>query len=341
MAVIMNRYAKYVTKKVAWYSLTLFIAILLNFLLPRLIDGNPVDALVAHMAKGIKNTDVLKRMYEEYYRNFGLDKPLWQQFIIYAGNVFKGDLGVSFGLFPRTVNSILASAVPWTIALQLPAILCGWLVGNVLGAYAAYKKGLFDKLIFPVALFVSSFPFFILSIVLLYVFAVELDWFPIGGGYDIQLTPSLSPEFILSVVKHHTLPFLSIMLVTIGGQGIGMREMALYELNSDYVNFAKLMGIRERKIIGYVFRNSMLPQITGLALSIGTMISGALITEIVFNYPGIGTWLFSAIRRLDYPLISGCTLIITMAVLLANFLIDLVYGVIDPRIKADQMEEES
>ena len=336
----MNRYTKYVLKKFGWYFLTLIIAILLNFLLPRLIHGNPVDAMISHLAKGIKNTDTLKRIYEEYYRQFGLDKPLWQQFFIYVGNLLHGDFGVSFGLFPRTVNNILASAIPWTLALQLPAILCGWAIGNVLGAFAAYKKGIFDKIIFPVALFVSSLPFFILSIVLLYVFAVKLDWFPIGGGYNVQLNPAFTPEFIFSVIQHHMLPFLSITLVTIGGQGIGMREMALYELNSDYVNFAKLMGIRERKIIGYVFRNSMLPQITGLALSLGTMIAGALITEIVFNYPGIGTWLFSAIRRLDYPLISGCTLVITIAVLLANFLIDLLYGVIDPRIKAAQMEEE-
>lgn len=337
----MNRYAKYVSKKLGWYFLTLLVAVLLNFLLPRMIDGNPVDALVSHLAKGIKDTDTLQKIYMEYYRQFGLDKPLWQQFFIYIGNLLKGDFGVSFGLFPRRVNNILASAIPWTVALQLPAILCGWLIGNVLGAFAAYKKGVYDKIIFPAALFISSLPFFILSIVLLYFFAVNLGWFPIGGGYDIQMTPSLTWPFLLSVIKHHFLPFLSIMLVTIGGQGIGMREMALYELNSDYVNFSKLMGIRERKIIGYVFRNSMLPQITGLALSIGTMVSGALITEIVFNYPGIGTWMFSAIRRLDYPLISGCTLIITLTVLLANFLIDLLYGAIDPRIKAAQMEEES
>ncbi|KAG2857308.1 hypothetical protein PC115_g25822 [Phytophthora cactorum] len=154
------------------------------------------------------------------------------------------------------------------------------------------------------------------------------------------MVPQLSFDFIMSVVRHHTLPFLSIVLVTIGGQAIGMREMSIYELNSDYVLYSKLLGIRDGKISRYVFRNAMLPQITGLALSIGTMVGGSLICEIVFSYPGIGTWLFTAIRQLDYPLISGCTLLIAIAVLLANFTIDVIYGFIDPRIKAAQMEEQ-
>lgn len=335
----MNAYGKYIFRKALWYLLTLIIAVSLNFFLPRMIEGNPVSMIVSEMTQGMTDSDTIKRVYETFMAEFGVDQPLYIQFFIYIKNLLTGNLGTSFGLYPKQVTDILASAVPWTIGLQLPAILTGWLLGNILGAVAAYKKGVFDKVIFPVALFVNSIPFFTLAIIMLYVFALSLGWFPLHGGYDYQMVPQLSLEFIGSVIRHHTLPFLSIVLVTIGGQAIGMREMSIYELNSDYVLYSKLLGIRDSKIAKYVFRNAMLPQITGLALSIGTMVGGSLICEIVFSYPGIGTWLFTAIRQLDYPLISGCTLLIAVSVLLANFTIDIIYGFIDPRIKSAQMED--
>nr|WP_275900633.1 ABC transporter permease [Paenibacillus periandrae] len=315
------------------------IAVTLNFVLPRLVQGNPISSIASQMTQGMTDSDSIKKVYETFTIEFGIDKPLGTQFIIYVKNLLTGNLGTSFGLYPKKVTDILASAIPWTLALQLPAILTGWIIGNILGAVAAYKKGVFDKALFPIALFVNSIPFFTLAIIMLYVFALNLKWFPLSGGYDFQMIPQLSWDFIGSVIRHHTLPFLSIVLVTIGGQAIGMREMSIYELNADYVMYSKLLGIRDSKIAQYVFKNAMLPQITGLALSIGTMVGGSLICEIVFSYPGIGTWLFTAIRQLDYPLISGCTLIIAFTVLVANFLIEIVYGIVDPRIKAAQMEE--
>jgi peptide/nickel transport system permease protein len=334
-----NAYIKFFLKKFLWYFVTFLIAIALNFLLPRLIQGNPVSVIASQVTQGMTNSDSIKKVYLTFAKEFGIDKPMWQQFLIYIKDILSGNLGTSFGLYPKKVTDILASAVPWTLALQLPAILVGWIVGNVLGAVAAYKKGVFDKVIFPVALFINSIPFFILAIIMLYVFGLTLKWFPISGGYNYQMVPTLSLPFIGSVLSHHFLPFISIVLVTIGGQAIGMREMSIYELNADYVLYSKLLGIRDSTISRYVFRNAMLPQITGLALSIGTMVGGSLICEIVFNYPGIGTWLFTAIRELDYPLISGCTLLIAISVLLANFTIEIIYGFIDPRIKAAQMEE--
>lgn len=336
----MNSYRKYFMKKSLWYLLTLFIALALNFFLPRLIDGNPVSMIASQMTEGMTDSDSIKRVYDTFAEEFGIDKPLWQQFAIYLKNLATGDLGTSFGLYPKPVTDILASAVPWTLALQLPAIIVGWIVGNLLGAVAAYKKGVFDKVLFPTFLFINSIPFFILAIIMLYIFGLTLHWFPLSGGYNYQMTPHLSFSFIWSVIQHHFLPFISIVLVTIGGQAIGMREMAIYELNTDYVLYSKLLGIRDATVSKYVFKNAMLPQITGLALSIGTMIGGSLITEIVFSYPGIGTWLFTAIRQLDYPLISGATLLIAISVLLANFTIDIIYGFVDPRIKAAQMEDE-
>jgi peptide/nickel transport system permease protein len=177
-----------------------------------------------------------------------------------------------------------------------------------------------------------------MAIILLVIFGVNLNWFPTSGGYGFNLIPSFTWPFVWSVFVHYQLPFWSVVLIAIGGQAIGMRSMAIYELNADYVKYSRFMGIKDRKIVGYVFRNAMLPQITGLALAIGTMVSGALVAEIIFSYPGLGTTLLNAIVGQDYPLISAVTLIITLMVLIAMFVIEIIYGFIDPRIKAAQSD---
>jgi peptide/nickel transport system permease protein len=261
-----------------------------------------------------------------------------QQFFIYVKNVFHGDFGFSFSQYPRTVAQVIKSSIVWTLCLQFPAIILGWLIGNTLGALAAYLKKGFDKVLMPISIFVSNFPAFGMAVILLVVFGVSLRWFPTSGGYGYDLIPTFSWKFIWSVIVHYQLPFWSIVLIAIGGQAIGMRSMAIYELNADYVKYSRFMGIKDRKIIGYVFRNAMLPQVTGLALSIGSMVSGALVAEIIFSYPGLGYTILHATMGQDYPLISGTTLIITIMVLVAMFAIDMVYGFIDPRIKAAQSE---
>jgi peptide/nickel transport system permease protein len=222
--------------------------------------------------------------------------------------------------------------------LQFPAIIVGWLIGNTLGALAAYVKKGFDKVLMPVSIFVSNFPPFGMAVILLVVFAVGLKWFPTSGGYGYDLIPNTSWKFIWSVIVHYQLPFWSIVLIAIGGQAIGMRSMSIYELNADYVKYSRFLGIKDRKIVGYVFRNAMLPQVTGLALSIGTMVGGALVAEIIFSYPGLGTTLLRAVMGGDYPLISATTLIITLMVLISTFVIEILYGFIDPRIKAAQSD---
>lgn len=327
---------KYFTKKLIWYVATLFIAIALNFFLPRFIPGNPVDVIVAKMTKGMSDTNSLKQVYDQVYAQFGFNKPLWVQFFQYIGNLFRGNLGVSISDYPQSVNGILSSSLPWTIGLQLPAILVSWILGNLLGAVAAYLKGFFDKVLFPVFLFLSCIPSFAFGLVLVWLFGIVLKVAPVSGGFGFDMSPNFSLSFFLSVIQHYQLPFWSIVLVTIGGQSLGMREMSIYETNSDYVKYSRLLGIRDSKIVKYVFKNAMLPQITGLALSLGSMVGGALVTEIVFSYPGIGTTMFNAITNNDYTLTSGCTLIVTLTVLAANFIVDILYGVIDPRIKAAQ-----
>ncbi len=334
----MKGYRNYFLIKLLWFVVTLVAAFILNFILPRMMPGDPVAAIVSRLAQGMSNATGVQAIYEQYTQLFALDKPMIQQFFIYMGNVLRGDFGYSISQYPRTVSSVLQASIWWTIALQFPAIIAGWLIGNTLGALAAYLRGAFDKVIMPISIFVSNLPAFGMAVILLVIFGVSLKWFPTSGGYGFDLIPNFSWNFIKSVIVHYQLPFWSIVLITIGGQAIGMRSMSIYELNADYVKYSRFLGIKDRKIIGYVFRNAMLPQITGLALSIGTMVGGALVAEIIFSYPGLGSTILTAVLGGDYPLISATTLIITLMVLSANFLIEIIYGFLDPRIKAAQAD---
>jgi len=295
--------------------------------------------MMTRVAQGMSDATGVQAVYQQYTELFGTNKPMHEQFFIYLGNVLRGDFGFSIAQYPRTVADVIASSIWWTVILQLPAILVGWLIGNFLGALAAYRKGVFDKLLLPASIFASSLPAFGMAVILLVVFAVSLEWFPTSGGYGFDMIPNLSWDFIWSVITHYQLPFWSLVLITIGGQGIGMRSMAIYELNADYVKYSRFMGIKDRKILRYVFRNAMLPQVTGLALSIGTMVGGALVAEIIFSYPGLGSTIYSASLGGDYPLISATMLIITLMTLIATFTIEILYGFIDPRIKAAQSED--
>lgn len=332
---------RYIGKKALWYLGALVAAILLNFILPRLVPGNPVDTIVSNLARGSNVTaDQQQKIYASFVSQFGLDKPLWEQFLVYLNNIVHGNLGVSFASFPTSVNHLVGQAVPWTLAIQLPSIVIGWIIGNALGAIAAFKGGRWDSGAFTSSLFLSALPYYCLSIILLYFLALKAGLFPVGGAYSYGLSPGFNMEFITDAMHYYWLPFLSLVLVIIGGQAVGMRSMAIYELGSDYVNFSRGLGIGQGKIVGYIFHNAMLPQITGLALSIGTMVGGALITELVFNYPGMGTLLFNAISANDYPVIQSVTLLITVAVLFANFAVEVVYGIVDPRIRAAKSGEK-
>ncbi len=334
----MKGYRKYFLNKLAWFFVTLVCAFLLNFILPRLMPGDPVAVITQRVTQGMSSQAGIAQVYAEYAELFGTKKPMHEQFFLYIKNVTRGDFGTSLSQYPRPVSDIISTSVGWTICLQFPAIIVGWLIGNTLGALAAYLKGGFDKIIMPISIFVSNLPAFGMAVILLVVFGIELKWFPTSGGYGYDLLPNFSWNFIWSVIVHYQLPFWSIVLIAIGGQAIGMRSMSIYELNADYVKYSRFLGIKDRKIIGYVFRNAMLPQITGLALSIGTMVGGALVAEVIFSYPGLGSTILTAVMGQDYPLISATTLIITLMVLAATFLIEMLYGVIDPRIKAAQAD---
>src|SRR6188768_1022963 len=340
--------------RAGWYFVTFLVALTVNFLLPRLGERNPVDTIMAKVSEGLDASSA-RAKEEAYLKEFSLveldtsghvlrnaqGKPvrtsLGQQFINYLGMSLRGDLGSSILQHPKRVSEIIKAALPWTLALQLPTIVFGWLLGNLLGALAAYKRGVFDRVLYPLALLASAIPAFCFGMLLVYVLGIRLEWFPAVGGYDDGLTPEVSWAFFQSASYYYVLPFLSIFLVVVGGQAIGMRSMCIYELGTDYVKYAKLLGIKENKILLYTFRNAMLPQLTGLALALGGMVGGALITEIIFSYPGLGMAILTAIQGHDYSVITGCTLLITVSVLIANFSVDVLIGFLDPRIRAAQL----
>jgi peptide/nickel transport system permease protein len=344
---------KHILGRAGWYLLTFLVAVTINFFLPRLGDANPVDAMMAKASSGLDSQSAREKE-DAYLKEFGLveidgqgkvlrdssGKPqrtsLVVQFTSYLGMSLRGDLGTSILQHPKRVSEIIRTALPWTLCLQLPTIIFGWIIGNLLGALAAYKRGVFDRGFYPIALLVSAIPAFCVGILMVFVLGIRLEWFPASGGYDDGLIPTLSWSFLKSATYYYVLPFLSIFLTVVGGQAIGMRSMCIYELGTDYVKYAKLLGIRESKILLYMFRNAMLPQLTGLALALGAMVGGALITEIIFNYPGLGMAILTAIQGNDYPLITGCTLLVTVCVLIANFTVDILVGLLDPRIRAAQ-----
>jgi peptide/nickel transport system permease protein len=345
---------RYISTRGGWYFLTFLVAVTINFFLPRMGPANPVDIILAKAGGGGLSDQVTQEKEEAYLKEFGLAKldergnvardkngkpiraSMIKQFINYLGMCLRGDLGTSFMNYPKKVTEIIKAALPWTIALQLPTIILAWFVGNILGALAAYRRSIFDKLFFPFALGLNSIPFFAFGMLLVYMLGIFWRIFPAVGGYDAGLMPAFTFNFIGSALYHYTLPFFSIFLILAGGQAIGMRSMCIYELGTDYVKYAKWLGIKESKVLFYMFRNAMLPQLTGLALSLGMMIGGALITEMIFSYPGLGMAVLTAIQGNDYPLIQGCTLLITISVLIANFTIDILIGILDPRVKAGQ-----
>ena len=235
----MKAYLRYFGGKAAWFLITVVFAFILNFALPRLMPGDPVAAMVSRMAQGMTDATGVQAIYEQYTELFGTDKPMIQQFFIYVRNVFQGDFGYSISQYPRTVADVIRSSVWWTIMLQFPAIITGWILGNTLGAVAAYRRGALDRVLLPVSIFLSNLPAFGMAIILLVFFAVNLGWFPTSGGYGFDLIPNLSWNFIRSVIWHYQLPFWTLVLIFIGGQAIGMRSMSIYELNADYVKYSR------------------------------------------------------------------------------------------------------
>jgi peptide/nickel transport system permease protein len=279
-------------------------------------------------------------MYTYYTQAFGLDLPIWQQYLHFWNALFHGDLGRSVLLFPQPVTTVIMRAVPYDALLLLPAILLSWFAGNKFGAFAARSKRL-DNTILPIGYILTATPYMWLALLLAWALGIVLRIFPIAGAYSFAMSPTLSWAFIGSFVQHWFLPFASLFLVMFGGWAIGMRNMIIYELEADYSHYLEALGAPRRLVRKYAFRNAILPQLTGLALQLGVIVAGALATEIVFSYPGIGSLILQAIQNKDYFLLQGCFLFIIIGVLLANFAIDIAYVLVDPRTRTGMQGESA
>ncbi len=326
---------RYFGRKLLIYGLTFFLAVTIDWMIPRFMPGDPVQNMLSRTSL---NAEAAQAMYDYYSRVFGLDLPIGQQYLNFWSALFQGDLGISAYLFPQPVTQVIMRAVPYDVFLLLPAILLSWWAGNKFGAFAARSRWL-DNTVLPVRYILTATPYMWLGILLAWFFGIVLDVFPIAGAYSFDMRPHLSWAFIGSVLEHWFLPFASLFLVYFGGQAIGMRNMIIYELEADYSHYLESLGAPRRLVRKYAFRNAILPQITGLALSLGVIVAGALVTEVVFSYPGIGYLLLAAIQNQDYFLIQGCFLFIIIFVLLANFAIDIVYVLVDPRTRLGMQGE--
>ena len=267
---------------------------------------------------------------------FGLDKSLPEQYIAYLGQLAQGDLGYSIAAFPTRVQDMLASALPWTIGLLAVTTVISWLLGSLIGALVGWAGGRSRALnaLVPIALVLYTTPYYILAIILVFLLAYLWPIFPLSGAYTNGIRPDLSPGFILDVIHHGLLPALSIILVSLGWWFLSMRSLIVTLKGEDYMMWAEAKGLPGPRIFwAYAFRNALLPQVTGLALSLGNIVAGALITETIFGYPGIGYLVYTAIKGLDFPVIQGCILLVILSVATANLLLDLAYPLIDPRIR--------
>jgi len=321
---------RYFGRKLFTYTLTFFIAATIDWLIPRLMPGNPVAGLMAQQ-RGLSPEGAAE--LAKYYNNlFGLDRSLLDQFLGFWGSLLQGDLGRSVYIHGRPVTEAIMGALPYTLALMVPSILLSWWAGNSFGALAARRKWL-DNTVLPVGYILTATPYMWLGLMLAFILGFSLRIFPLSGGYGFNLEPSLTWRFFTDLVAHWMMPFLSLFLVQFGGWAIGMRNMIIYELESDYSRYLEALGAPQGLVRKYAFHNAMLPQITGLALQLGVIVAGSLVTEIVFSYPGIGSLLFNAIKSEDYFLLQGIFLFIIIGTLLANFVVDLVYIIVDPRTR--------
>lgn len=329
---------KYLLRRFIFLLVTYIVATTIVFILPRAIPGNPLSQILSNLSRVAQaNPEAIRAAEKTLMEEFGLGKPWYVQYFEFITKALRGDLGTSISFYPRKVIDLIIPVIPWTLALLLPATIVAWILGNSLGALAAYKRNTWiDKGVLTTSLIVSQIPYYWLGMIFIFLFGVKLGWLPVQGAYSQGTIPNLSWSFFVDVLKHYIMPFASIVVSAMGGWAIGMRLMVIYELGSDYAMFSEYLGMKDKRIFKYVFRNSLLPQITGLALSLGGVLGGALITEIVFNYPGTGYLLFRALTTLDYPLIQGIFVILIASIYLANFIVDFLYALIDPRIRLGQ-----
>jgi peptide/nickel transport system permease protein len=324
-----------ILKRCGVFVVIIWLAASLNFFLPKLSGQDPVRTKLLQQAQlGGYVQQGIDEMVKVYEVRFGLDRPLWQQYLSYLGDVLRGDFNFSIANYPRTVADMIAESIPWTVGLLGVTTLLSFVIGTILGALLAWPRApRWMAWLMPPLWALHAIPFFLLGLILMYLLAFQVQLLPIFGGYSMGASPSLTLGFVLDLLRHATLPALSIILVAVGGWALSMRGMMVTTMGEDYVVFAEGKGLKSLTIFSrYCLRNAILPQITALALALGQILSGAVLVEVIFGYPGIGTLLFQAIRENDHFLIQGIVFTVIVSLGLATLLLDLFYPLMDPRI---------
>ncbi len=323
----------YVLRKLGLFVLTLWAAVTVNFILPRLMPGTPADAALAKLAQNGPVSEATKSAIEAQLGVPGGN--ILEQYVQYLGQVVRLDFGISYTFYPQTVSELVSQALPYTLVLIGLVTVIAFVLGTLLGVVAAWKRGTWlDTLPTLGGSFASAFPYFWTALLLLFFAGYVWRLFPTSGAYGPTETPNLSLAFIGSALYHAALPALTILITSLGGWILGMRNTMISTLGDDYVTFAEANGLRPRTIaLKYAARNAILPNLTGFGLALGGVVGGSILVERVFGYPGIGYLLFNAVTNQDYPLMQALFLMITLSVLVANFIVDILYGVLDPRTR--------
>ncbi|MEZ4868278.1 MAG: ABC transporter permease [Caldilineaceae bacterium] len=327
----------YLLPRIGQYFMVIFLGVTLTFVIPRLSPNDPVERQVSQlmMSGSQVSPEAVEHLRVALTEMYGLSGNAWEQYLSFWGRLLRGDLGPSLSTFPTPVTHLIATAMPWTLGLLLVAVLISWVIGNVLGGLASYyTDSAIMRTIDVVSQAVRPIPYYIMALVLLATFAYYLPIFPFSGAYPPGTRIAFSVGFVLTVIKHSILPALSLVLIGIGGWFIGMRSLASNIISEDYVVYAENAGLPERTIVfSYVIRNALLPQVTGLALQLGLIFNGALIMEVVFGYPGMGTLTLQAVMANDYTLIMGITIFSIIGVATTVLILDLIYPLFDPRVR--------
>jgi peptide/nickel transport system permease protein len=320
---------RYLIRKLITYLLAFFVGVTIDWGIPRLMPGDPIQGLLSRFTL---DSSSYAALYKTFAQAFGLNVPLWQQYLDFWKGVLTGNMGISIWLPPASVTSLVFGAMPYTLALLVPAVVLSYTIGNRLGAAAARRK-ILDNTVLPFGYILQAVPYPWLALVVPFLLGNVWHLFPTAYGYDQGLIPAWNWTFIASLLDHWFLPFLTVFIVSLGGWAIGMRNLVIYELENDSSRYLRALGANEGVVRRYAYRSASLPQLSGLALQLGVVIGGNVVTEIAFNYPGLGHLIFEAITNGDYFLLQGIFIFVVIGVLVANFIIDLVYISVDPRTR--------
>jgi peptide/nickel transport system permease protein len=329
---------RHLIRRLSIYLLAIWAAITLNFFLPRLAPGNPAEVVFQRLQQhGAASPDTLHALEAEFGIN--TTDSLWVQYLKYLNNLVHGQLGVSITYFPTNVSDVISQNIPWTLVLLSVSVLISFLLGSLTGVFMAWKRGsAFDTILSSLMTFFYSILYPWLALMAVYFLGFSLGWFPFSDAYAVgTVVPGWSLDFILSAAYHAILPALTIVVSTIAGWMLTMRNSMITTLSEDYVQMARAKGLTSRRVMfAYAARNAILPSVTGFAIALGTVVGGQLLVEIVFSYPGIGYALYQGITNQDYALADGILLLVILATVFMNLIVDLLYTVLDPRVRQER-----